>query len=118
MNQAGNRVPILQTRGLTFALWSARIPRITMLKTIDIFIGLSLVMLLVSMIVTVITQVVTNVLNSRGKHLMKGVADILSQLHPDFTQQIAEEISTKVLTHPLVSDGKLAGVIHREELTK
>src|SRR5215471_18390621 len=89
-----------------------------MLKTIDIFIGLSLVMLLVSMIVTVITQVVTNVLNSRGKHLMKGVADILSQLHPDFTQQIAEEISTKVLTHPLVSDGKLAGVIHREELTK
>jgi hypothetical protein len=89
-----------------------------MLKTIDIFIGLSLVMLLVSMIVTVITQVVTNVLNSRGTYLMKGVSDILSQLHPDFTKEVAEEISTKILTHPLVSDGKIAGVIHREELTK
>jgi hypothetical protein len=89
-----------------------------MLKTIDIFIGLSLVMLLVSMIVTVITQVVTNVLNSRGTYLMKGVSNILSQLHPDFTKEVAEEISTKILTHPLVSDGKIAGVIHREELTK
>jgi hypothetical protein len=91
-----------------------------MLKTIDIFIGLSLVMLLVSMIVTVITQIVTNVINSRGKHLMQGVADIVTQLNPNMPREIAEEISTKVLSHPLVSDvnGKLAGVVHREELTK
>ena len=89
-----------------------------MLKTIDIFIGLSLVMLLVSMIVTVITQAFTNIVNSRGTKLMEGIAGLLTQLHPGITQQIAEEISTKVLSHPLVSDGKLAAVIHREELTK
>jgi len=89
-------------------------------KTIDIFIGLSLVMLLVSMVVTVITQAVTSILNSRGKHLLTGVADILGQLHPEITRKIAEEIAQAALTHPLVSqvDGQLAHVIHREELTK
>src|SRR5581483_1285671 len=91
-----------------------------MLKTIDIFIGLSLVMLLVSMIVTVITQAVTSLLNSRGKHLLTGVADMLEQVHPGITRKIAEEIADKALTHPLVSsvNGRLANVIHREELTK
>jgi len=91
-----------------------------MLKTVDIFIGLSLVMLLVSMIVTVLTQAATALLSSRGKYLMKGVADMLGQLNPDMPREIAEEISQKVLTHPLVSgvNGKLGTVIHREELTK
>lgn len=91
-----------------------------MLKTIDIFIGLSLVMLLVSMIVTVLTQAITTLLNSRGKHLMNGVVNIVEQIHPGITHEIAGEISRMALTHPLVCDpnGKLAGVIHREELTK
>jgi hypothetical protein len=91
-----------------------------MFKTIDIFIGLALVMLLVSMVVTVITQVVTSLLNSRGKHLLTSVADMLEQLHPGITRNIAEEIASAALTHPLVSDvnGRLGNVIHREELTK
>jgi hypothetical protein len=91
-----------------------------MLKTIDVFIGLSLIMLLVSMIVTVITQVVTNILNSRGKHLLKGVGDLLQQLDPAITRDIAEEIADAALRNPLVSDanGRLGNVIHREELTK
>jgi hypothetical protein len=90
------------------------------LKTIDIFIGLALVMLLVSMVVTVITQAVTQILNSRGRHLLTGVADVLGQLDPGITRSIAEEIATAALTHPLVSNvnGGLAHVIHREELTK
>ena len=91
-----------------------------MLKTVDIFIGLSLVMLLVSMIITVITQALTTMFNSRGKHLAAGVADLLEQLHSGITRQIAEEISTAALKHPLVCDvnGGVGGVIHREELTK
>jgi hypothetical protein len=91
-----------------------------MLKTIDIFIGVSLVMLLVSMVVTVITRAVTTLLNSRGKHLLMGVTDILGQLDPGMKRQIAEEIARAALTHPLVSDanGRLGNVIHREELTK
>jgi hypothetical protein len=91
-----------------------------MLKTIDVLIGLSAVMLLLSMIVTVITQFVTTVLNSRGKHLLQGVADILQQIHPGVTRDIAEEISRAVLSHHLIRDGsgQLGSVIHREELTK
>ena len=91
-----------------------------MLKTIDIFIGLSLVMLLLSMIVTVITQAITSLLNSRGKNLLRGVADMLEQIQPGIDRRIAEEIATAALTHPLVSGpgGSLGSVIHREELTK
>ncbi len=91
-----------------------------MLKTIDVLIGLAVVMLLMSMIVTVITQVVTNLLNSRGKHLWQGVADILQQISPDMKRPIAEELAGAVLSHPLIRDvkGRFGGVIHREELTK
>jgi len=91
-----------------------------MLKTIDVFIGLALVMLLVSMIVTVITQIVTNVLNSRGKYLLHGIADMLEQLNPGINRDVAEEIAELALRNPLVSDanGRLGNVIHREELVK
>lgn len=91
-----------------------------MLKTIDIFIGLALVMLLVSMIVTVITQVATTLLNSRGKHLMNGIADMLEQLHPGITRGIANEIADAALRNPLVGsgNGRLGNVVHRDELTK
>lgn len=91
-----------------------------MLKTIDIFIGLALVMLLISMIVTVITQVLTSLFNSRGKHLMQGVSDMLEQLHTGITREIAEEIAGKALRNPLVATarGRLGHVVHRDELTK
>jgi hypothetical protein len=91
-----------------------------MLKTIDIFIGLALIMLLVSMIVTVITQIATHILNSRGKYLLRGVADMLEQLNPGIDREIAEEIADVALRNPLVSDanGRLGNVIHREELIK
>lgn len=77
-------------------------------------------MLLLSMIITVITQIITNLLNSRGKHLLQGVADILEQLDRGITREIAKEIAEAVLTNPLVSSakGKLGNVIHREELSK
>ena len=91
-----------------------------MLKTLDVLIGLSVVMLLLSMIVTVSTQVVTGFLNSRGKHLLQGIADILQQIHPAMGRALAEEISGAILRHPLVrsAEGKLGTVVHREELTK
>jgi hypothetical protein len=91
-----------------------------MLKTLDVLIGLSVVMLLMSMIVTVITQFLLGVLNSRGKHLLVGIADILEQIDPGIGRAAADEISMAVLSHPLVRNinGKMGGVIHREELTK
>lgn len=91
-----------------------------MLKTIDVLIGLSVVMLMVSLVVTMLTQFVVSVINSRGRHLMHGIADLLEQIDPGLTRQVAEEISTKVLTHPVVraSGKRLGHVIHREELTR
>ena len=91
-----------------------------MLKTIDVLIGLAVVMLLMSMIVTAATQFVLSILNSRGKHLWKGIADIVQQISPNLERSLAEEISAAVLTHPLIRDanGRFGSVIHREELTK
>jgi hypothetical protein len=91
-----------------------------MLKSIDILIGVSVVMLLVSMAVTLLTHIVTTLSNSRGRHLMRGLADILQQIDPALTKEITMKISTTVLTHPLVSDvsKRLGTVIHREEFTK
>jgi hypothetical protein len=91
-----------------------------MLKTLDVLIGLSVLMLVLSMIVTVLTQVMTGLLNSRGKHLLGGIADILQQTDPRISRGLAEEISGAVLKHPLIraSEGKLGTVVHREELTK
>jgi hypothetical protein len=91
-----------------------------MLKTLDILIGLSVVMLFLSMIVTVITQFLINLRNMRGRSLLTGIADLLEQISPGIPRQIAEQISTTVLKHPLIrnANGGLGNVIHREELTK
>ena len=88
-------------------------------KTLDILIGLSVVMLLMSMIVTVATQFVTAMLNSRGKCLSRGLAELLRQIDPKVQPAMAREIVTGVLLHPLIRDanGRLGSVIHREELT-
>lgn len=91
-----------------------------MLKTLDIVIGLSLVMLLVSLVVTVLTQFVTNVANTRGRHLLRGLGDLLQQIDPALEQKTARAIAAGVLTHPLISEamGRYGTVIHREEFTK
>lgn len=90
-----------------------------MLKSIDVLIGLTVVMLLLSMAVTVITQFGTGLVNSRGRHLKRGLADLLRQLDPELKEH-AESIAHSVLTHPLVSSSssRLGSVVHREEFTK
>lgn len=94
-----------------------------MLKTLDVLIGLAVVMLALSMAATMITQFVTATLNTRGRHLRRGLADLLTQLDPDLAGP-ARSIATTVLTHPLVSatslfgKSRLGSVVHREELTK
>jgi hypothetical protein len=116
-----------------------------MLKSLDILIGLTIVLLALSMAVTMITQAVTTVLNSRGRHLRRGLVDLLQQLDPALTEALSQSIATGILTHPLVSGSKtpvaagspidsvtsvidrirlkiggprLGNVIHREEFTK
>jgi hypothetical protein len=95
------------------------------LKSLDVLIGLVVVLLALSMAVTVVTQALTAILNSRGKHLKRGLEDLLQQLDPALTATISKAIATRVLTHPLVSGSmapmggpRLGNVIHREEFTK
>ena len=51
-----------------------------MLKSLDVLIGLIVIILAMSMAVTVITQALTTVVNSRGRHLRRGLADLLQLL--------------------------------------
>ena len=116
-----------------------------MLKSVDVLIGLTVVLLALSMAVTVITQSVTALFNSRGRHLRRGLTDLLRQLDPALTATVSKAIATEVLTHPLVSGSnspidpsgeterfakvtrwvrrvaggpRLGTVVHREEFTK
>jgi len=91
-----------------------------MLKTIDILLGITVVMLIASMAVTVLTQFVTGLLNTRGKHLLRGLGDLLQQIDPALERQIADQIARAVLTHPMISSvqQRPGNTIHREELTK
>ena len=90
-----------------------------MLKTLDVLIGTTTVILLFGMAVTVITQAISSYFGRRGKHLKSGLADLVQQLGiPE--REVAETIAGAVLTHPLIADGKgkLGTVVHREEFTR
>ena len=63
-----------------------------MLKTLDILIGATTVLLLFSMALTVITQMVTSILSKRGEHLLGGLASLL-QLLGISSRDIAEQIA-------------------------
>lgn len=90
-----------------------------MLKTLDILIGATTVILLFSMAVTVITQALTTFFQRRGRHLKAGLANLLQQLGIP-TRQVAADIADHVLRHPMIADGKgnLGTVVKREEFIK
>jgi hypothetical protein len=88
------------------------------LKSIDLLIGLTVVMLVASMAVTVMTGYVNHLSNLRGRSLRQGIADLLRLIDPNLAQP--EKISEAVLKHPLIRDAenRMGTVVHREELTK
>jgi hypothetical protein len=89
------------------------------LKTLDVVIGLTVVLLIFSMAVTVITQALTSLVGRRGRHLKAGLADLLEQLGIP-SREASEKIAESLLRHPMIAEGrrKLGTVIHREEFTK
>lgn len=100
-----------------------------MLKTLDILIGLTVIILALSMAVTVVTQTITTIVNSRGRHLRRGLVDLLQQLDPGLGPELSKSVATTILRHPLVSGAtasitglfggpRLGSVVHREEFTK
>ncbi len=89
-----------------------------MLKSIDLLIGLTVVMLVASMAVTVMTGFVNQLSNLRGRTLRQGIADLLRLIDPTLAEP--EKIAEAVLTHPLIreAENRMGSVVHREELTK
>jgi hypothetical protein len=89
-------------------------------KSLDVLIGLAVIMLALGMAVTLITQFVTTVLNTRGRNLRRGLENLLAQLDPALTGELARKVARAVLTHPLVSTatGRLGTIVQREEFTK
>src|SRR5688572_1145326 len=81
------------------------------------------------MAVTVITQTITTIINTRGRHLRRGLVDLLQQLDPALSAELSKSVATTILRHPLVSGStpsvtgmlggpRLGSVVHREEFTK
>lgn len=91
-----------------------------MLKTLDILLGMTVIMLIASMAVTVLTQFISGLVNMRGKNLARGLSDLLQQIDPNLQRNIAEQITRSVLTHPMISSvgQRLGDTIHREEFVK
>jgi hypothetical protein len=90
------------------------------LKSLDLLIGFSAIMLLLSVAVTILTQAVTGALGWRSAHLARSLATIVNQLDPKMTPYFVEQIASAVLRHPLVAraEGKPGAVIQREELLR
>jgi len=91
------------------------------LRSIDTFIGVALVMLGLSLIITVVTQVVSFAANFRGAQLRKGLAELFSTLSSNkIARDQAQLIAHKLLHHPLIADGlgktRLAPAISRADL--
>ncbi len=91
-----------------------------MLKSLDLILDLTVVMLVASMAVSVLTQIYTGLRNTRGAHLRSGLVDLLKQIDPSVTAAIADEVAGAILAHPLIhdSDKRLGTLVHRDEFTR
>lgn len=101
-----------------------------MLKSVDILIGLSVVMLVVSMAVTLLSQGMLNLLASRGRNLRIGLADLLELLDVRLSRDQADAIAAKILSQRIIGGRcrcrlpawlqffQFGEVIHREEFIK
>jgi len=89
------------------------------LKTLDILIGLSTVMLLFSMAVTVVYAIHQPDREQSGAVPDGCLAGLLRQLDPGLTEKLAAKISSALLKHPLIGDahGRIGSVIQRQEFT-
>lgn len=101
-----------------------------MLKSVDILMGLSVVMLVASMAVTLLSQGMLNLLASRGRNLRIGLADLLELLDVRLSREQADAIAAKTLSQRIIGGRcrcrlpawlqffQFGEVIHREEFIK
>lgn len=108
-----------------------------MLESLDVLIGLTVVMLIISMVVTLLNQAILNLLASRAGNLRDGLTDLLELLDAGMTREEGKVIAENALLHPVIG-GKIGSwiparipfvravvqfykrgnVIHREEFVK
>jgi hypothetical protein len=63
-------------------------------------------------------QIAAAMRNWRGKHLLEGVALLLSKAHPSLNAH-AQEIATAVLKHPLLATNwRLGDYVSKDELVR
>src|SRR5437660_1754227 len=90
-----------------------------MLKTIDVLIGVAMVMLLASMIVMTVTHFMMVLAGARGKNLRTGLSEFLVQLGPSgfFKNDEVKRVVSAILCHPQLKSptGRIGTVVHREE---
>lgn len=91
-----------------------------MVKSLDILIGFTVVLLVASMAVTVLTQIWTAMMNTRGSHLRSGLARLLAQIAAELRPDQAHAIAEHVLLHPMIREGerRLGTFVHRDELIR
>jgi hypothetical protein len=103
-----------------------------MLKSLDILIGLAVIMLVLSMAVTLINQALLTMLASRGRCLRTGLSDLLVLLDAGLDRTHADDIAARILSHPVIRCNigfpgwltrlmpglQYGEVIHREEFVK
>lgn len=96
-----------------------------MLKSVDVLIGLAVVMLYLSAAVTLATQFFNDLFNQRGLFLKDGVARLLRLIDPTrITVQQAKEAASDLLRDPSIASRwfgvlpirRVANEVHREEL--
>lgn len=93
-----------------------------MLKTLDVLIGVSTIMLLGSMIVMAITHFLMVITVSRGALLKAGLSELLQQLSQQagagsLDSDVAKRIIGAVLSYPQIKSaaGKTGAVLHQNE---
>jgi hypothetical protein len=65
-----------------------------MLKSSDILIGSSLVMLVASAAFTVFAQTLATLLQLRGRRLLDGLASIIEEIDPESTKKLIDRVKT------------------------
>jgi hypothetical protein len=97
-----------------------------MLKSVDVLIGLAVVMLYLSAAVTLATQFFNDLFNQRGLFLKDGIAKLLRLIDPTrITLQQAKDAAGDLLRDPSIASRwfgvlpirRVANEVHREELT-
>jgi hypothetical protein len=82
-----------------------------MLKQLDAFIGLVVVMSVLSLLITAATQLVSAVLGLRGKNLADALEAMIHKIDPEFDSQVrglSRQLVDHILTHPVISDSALS----------